>query len=240
MSDPTPESNESPPSGPPAPLPAKQRRILGVLIEKARTTPDSYPLSLNGLVTGCNQKSNRSPLMSLTAEQVEDELIEMREQGSVAEVQGGGRVAKYRHYGYDYLGVKGIEAGVMTELLLRGEQTAGDLRSRASRFGAIADVKALHEILNGLIEKQLVVTLTPPGRGQLFTHNLYTEYEMESLKKHIQVTGGVSSSKVANVASAPPAPPPVDNSELESLRDEISELRSQVERLTDRLDRLEG
>ncbi len=125
------------------PINPRQRRILGVMMEKAKTTPDAYPLSMSGLVTGANQKSNRFPLMSLTPEQCEDELNELRRIGAAAEIQGAGRVPKYRHYGHTWLGVKGAEAAVMIELLLRGQQTVGDLRTRASRFEPIADLAAL-------------------------------------------------------------------------------------------------
>ncbi len=240
----------------PQPLNLRQRRILGVLMEKARTTPDTYPLSLNGLVTGCNQKSNRHPLMDLTSEQVEDELEKMRAAGIVAEVQGGSRVAKYRHYGYDFLGVKGAEAAVMTELLLRGEQTAGDLRTRASRFEPISDLAALQGILNSLMEKDLVVALTPSGRGQLLTHNLYLPEELTRLKQ--LATTGDRNAPQPQPNSA--APQPVRQStvgatgsslqtatqtgasreDVEALREEVSELRQLLERLSDRLDRLES
>ncbi len=219
----------------PEPLTSRQRRILGVLIEKARTTPDAYPLSLNALVTGCNQKSNRYPVMDLSSDQVEDELITLREKGIVAEVHSGGRVPKYRHYGYDYLGVKGVEAGVMTELLLRGEQTAGDLRSRASRFESISDLKTLQEILDRLIERQLVVALTGPGRGQLFTHNLYEASELERIKSDVAqaVAPGALPRRAASSASEHFA-------ELESLKEEMSELRLLLEALSDRVQKLES
>ncbi|MFO1066167.1 MAG: DUF480 domain-containing protein [Pirellulales bacterium] len=161
---------------------SRQRRILGVLMEKAKTTPDAYPLSLASLVSGANQKSNRYPLMNLTPEQVEDELAVLRRLGAAAEVQGSGRVARYRHYGHNWLGVKGVEAAVMIELLLRGQQTMGDLRVRASRFEPIADLPALQAIIDSLKAKNLVIALTPSGRGQLFTHNLYTFDELQSLK----------------------------------------------------------
>lgn len=227
----------------PAPLNALQRRILGVLIEKARTTPDSYPLSLNALVNGCNQKSSRAPVMSLSSEQVEDTLIEMREKSLVAEVHGGGRVPKYRHFGYDYMGVKGVEAAVMTELLLRGEQTAGELRSRASRFEPIADLRALNEILASLQEKQLVVALTPAGRGQLFTHALYEPYEMDSLKEQAGKHRAVESPASPSV-SAPSGPsaatPSASNEEVEQLREELRDLKLMVESLVDRVTRLES
>lgn len=249
MNTPDTSANQSPeddtPISPPAPLNPLQRRILGVLIEKARTTPDAYPLSLNALVTGCNQKSNRNPLMSLSPEQVEDELIAMRESGVVAEVHGGGRVAKYRHYGYDYLGVKGVEAGVMTELLLRGEQTAGELRTRAGRFEVIADLPTLHSMLTSLIERNLVVALTPPGRGQLFTHNLYPASEMDAIRAAASSRAETSSPAdsqrpTSRTSPASPIVGSVSSEEFSALKEEVGELRSLVEHLTDRLDRLES
>jgi uncharacterized protein len=199
----TPQAAESPVQERPKPLTARHRRLLGVLIEKARTTPDAYPLSLSALVTGANQKSNRHPLMTLSPEHVEDELIQMRSLGIIAEVQGSGRVARYRHYGYDYMGVKGVEAGVMTELLLRGEQTAGDLRIRASRFDPIPDLKAMGDILKSLMDKGLVIALTPPGRGQIFTHNLYMPEELNKLRLKFAGVSGDGDDELEGDASEP-------------------------------------
>ncbi len=110
------------------PLSALERRVLGVLIEKAKTTPDAYPLSLNGIRTGCNQKTNRFPVMDLEEDAVQEAVDGLREKGVVIEVQGGGRVAKYRHMGYEWLGVDKREVAIMTELLLRGAD-----RRRAAR-----------------------------------------------------------------------------------------------------------
>lgn len=238
------------------PLNKLQRRLLGVLIEKARTTPDAYPLSLAGLVAGANQKSNRSPLMNLSPEQIEDELIQMRTLGIIAEVQGSGRVARYRHYGYDYLGVKGSEAAVMTELLLRGEQTAGDLRVRASRFEPIPDLPALNEILKSLMAKGLVIALTPAGRGQVFSHNLYQPEELTKLKnKFVGVTGDSDddgdqneshavASKLASDRAAPvQSARGADVSALETvsaLQAEVKELREILAALEERVTRLES
>jgi uncharacterized protein YceH (UPF0502 family) len=249
----------NPADGPPPPLPLRQRRILGVLMEKARTTPDAYPLTLNSLVSGCNQKSNRHPLMDLTAEQVEDDLEKMRAAGLVAEVQGNGRVAKYRHFGYDYMKVKGAEAAVMTELLLRGEQTAGELRTRASRFEAIADLPTLQNLLDSLMARGLVVALSPAGRGQLLTHNLYLPEELSRLKQLLgnrAATAAAEESRPSSaawhapssqLAAAPAASSATLQSsaadsfaELQQLKDDVAELRDQIERLTDRLDRLES
>lgn len=241
-----PHADSDAPATAPQPLNALQRRILGVLIEKARTTPDAYPLSLNGLVTGCNQKSNRSPVMNVTPEQVEDELFGMRDRGIVAEVHGGGRVPKYRHYGYDYLGVKGVEAGVMTELLLRGEQTAGDLRSRASRFERIADLGVMQQILDDLQAKHLVVALTPPGRGQLFTHTLYEPQELDRLTREAGRRAPAESAGSTPSPTAPAATPSAASGnsptteELTALQTEVAELRLQVQQLSDRIARLES
>ncbi len=264
--DPETEATPQPETVPPKPLPYRQRRILGVLMEKARTTPDAYPLSLNGLVSGCNQKSNRHPVMELTSEQIEDELEKMRAAGVIAEVQGGSRVPKYRHFGYDYMQVKGAEAAVMTELLLRGEQTVGELRTRASRFEPIADLHTLQTLLDGLIQRGLVVPLTAAGRGQLITHNLYLPEELSRLRKltgnaadsqpqaHVPAQPSVQSSAPSSAESAPvkpvssasspspalPASPAPWIEEIELLTEELSDLRRLVEKLSDRLDRLEG
>src|SRR3990170_4549314 len=113
------------------PLEALERRVLGVLVEKAKTTPENYPLSLNSLKSGCNQKNNRSPLMQVEEDQVEAALESLRRVGAVSELQGSGRVDKYRHLAYDWLGVEKVELAVMAELLLRGAQTVGELRGRA-------------------------------------------------------------------------------------------------------------
>jgi uncharacterized protein len=164
------------------PLSSRQRRLLGVLVEKAKTTPDAYPMSVNGLVAGCNQKSNRDPIMTVTDEQVEQTLEELRGLGAVAEVQGSGRVPRYRHYMKDFLGLNGAELAVIAELLLRGEQSLGDLRGRAARMDPIPDVNALKPIVDGLVDRGLMIELTPPGRGQIVSHNLYKERELNELR----------------------------------------------------------
>ena len=153
------------------PIGSLDRRVIGVLAEKAKTTPDQYPMTLNGLVTGCNQKSNRFPQMEVQAEDVEEALTRLREVGVVTEVQGGGRVAKYRHLLYEWLGVDKVELSVMTELLLCGAD-----RGRTPRRAAmdpIPDLNALRPLLQSLTAKGLVVSLTPEGRGHVVTHALY-------------------------------------------------------------------
>jgi uncharacterized protein YceH (UPF0502 family) len=151
-------------------------------LEKAKTTPDAYPLTLTALATGCNQKSNRDPQMNLTLDQVEDVVDQLRVTGAVARVEGSGRVTKVRHYAYQWFGINGPESAVVTELLLRGAQTLGELRQRASRMESIVDLGSLQVILTSLQKKNLIVYLTPAGRGQIVTHNVYLPEELASLR----------------------------------------------------------
>src|SRR4029077_12139674 len=145
------------------PLEPSERRVLGVLIEKAKTTPENYPLSLNALRNGCNQKNNRAPLTQMGEEQVEETLESLRKLGAVIVIQGDGRVEKYRHRAYEWLGVEKVELAVMAELLLRGAQTVGELRGRAARMEPIKDLGELRPVLDALEAKRLITYLTPPG-----------------------------------------------------------------------------
>jgi uncharacterized protein len=235
------------------PLNRTDRRVAGVLIEKAKTTPDQYPMTLNGLVTGCNQKSNRDPQMQLEEDAVMDSLDRLKSIGAASEVQGSGRVNKFRHLLYEWLGVDKVELAVMAELLLRGAQTEGELRGRASRMEPIADLNAMRTIFNALKAKNLVIELTPPGRGQIISHNLYEPDELERLKQRL---GSVAASYQPEpaVASAPRASaPPVqatpmvsqaDSSglkdEMRSLRMELAELRRELEALAETVRRQES
>ena len=160
------------------PLDALQRRVLGVLIEKAKTTPAGYPMSVNAIVVGCNQKNNRDPVTSYDDFDVEKALTELQTLGVVKEIDWLGRVAKYKHLAYEWLGVRPVELAVLGELLLRGAQALGELRARAARMEPIADLSALKPIVDGLIERKLMIALTPPGRGQIVAHNLYPPGEV--------------------------------------------------------------
>ncbi len=212
-------------------LPAQQRRVLGVLVEKAKTTPDGYPLSLNALKNGCNQKSNRYPQMNLTELQVEDAIDGLRKLGAAAEVQGDSRVCKYRHYMKDWLGVDGSELAVMTELLLRGAQTIGELRGRAARMSPITGMSELKPILQSLQAKGLLLSLTPEGRGQVVTHNLYLENELEKVRREFPDGGeapAVPSTPVTPSAPVASPPAPSNDSEVAVLREEVAKLREEL------------
>ncbi|HEY1784776.1 MAG TPA: DUF480 domain-containing protein, partial [Pirellulales bacterium] len=185
------------------PISAIDRRIIGVLIEKAKTTPDVYPMSVNSLRSGANQKNNRFPLMDLEVEDIEESLERLRGMGAVTEVQGGGRIPRFRHHLYEWLGTDKVELGVMGELLLRGAQTEGELRGRAARMDPIPDLAALRPILASLAAKKLIVSLSPEGRGHVLTHALYEPREMEKLRAE---HGGQASA--APYSASPPQAAP--------------------------------
>lgn len=187
-------------------------------------------MTLNALRTGANQKSNRSPQMQLEAEEIEDALERLREYGASGEVQSDGRVAKYRHYIYAWMNIDKYEAAVMTELLLRGEQTLGELRGRAARMEDIPDQSALKPVLQRLMEKQLVIPLTPEGRGQVITHNLYQPKELERLKEQY---ANVSTASARTSASRSDSTDKLTElqAEVAALKTEVSELRAMVEEL---------
>ena len=216
-------------------------------------------MSINAVTTGSNQRSNRAPLMSLEPEDVEDTLEELRLMGAAAIIEGSGRVPKYKHYAYEWLGVDRAEAAVLAELLLRGEQTVGELRGRAARMDkSLTDVAALRPVLKSLQEKGLVIAMSPEGRGQTVTHGLYMDDERPAGVKAPAAQSEAPSAAMpaeeppaASRAEAPPAPaaqattpPPAPTGvtrdmynelqlEVAELRAELSRLRQQVEQIED-------
>jgi uncharacterized protein YceH (UPF0502 family) len=231
------------------PLDPRQRRVLGVLIEKAKTTPGAYPLTLNGIVSGCNQKSNRDPEMALEASDVEQVIEELHTLGAVAEDLASGRVTKYRHRGYEWLGVTKPEIAVMTELLLRGAQTLGDLRGRAARMEPIPDLATLKPIVGALVQRGLMIELTAPGRGQIVSHNLYQERERAELRAQY---AGHESPRIADVEVEPSRrsvlasgaaagdAAGVTAEKFAELSAVVIELRAEVARLRDQVHELES
>lgn len=213
------------------PLSMVERRILGVLVEKAKTTPDAYPLSLNALLTGANQKSNRDPVLNLSQESLEEALPGLQKKGVVMKLTGG-RVIRWRHYLYEAWNVDKVEISVLAELLLRGPQTEGELRTRASRMEPIDDLDGLRNVLKPLVERGLVVYLTPPGkRGTILTHGFHAPQDLEKLKaKHAAEAEQPEEGEPAPRASSPEDAARVAAVEagLAEVRTEITALRSMV------------
>lgn len=219
-------------------LDVHQRRVLGVLVEKGKTTPDAYPLSLNALVTGCNQKSNRDPVMDLDEGEVEEALERCKSRGLVAKVIGGGRVERWRHLLYEAWTVDKVELAILGELLLRGAQTEGELRTRASRMEPIEDLEALRGYLRKLVDRRLVVYLTPEERrGAMLTHGFLDRRELD-VQRH-RAASSAPAPGPAPVSVAPsPAPvsvAPRSDDRVPALEASVTTLRQELEATRQRL-----
>ena len=159
------------------------RRVLGVLMEKEMSQPDYYPMTLNAVVAACNQKQNRDPLMQLDEVAVAAALASLQEQGLVTAMfpAQSGRVKRHRHEAEQVYGWLKSQRAVMTELLLRGPQTVGELRTRCQRFVRFADLEAVSQVLDELNRREpsmVRAMAREPGRTAIrFRHLLDVEGE---------------------------------------------------------------
>jgi len=197
-------------------------RVLGSLVEKELTTPEYYPLSLNSLTNACNQKSNRDPVMALTDEEVVRALDSLRfKQLSVISADGG-RVPKYRHLLAEKLGLVPAEQAVLCELLLRGPQTVGELRTRCERMHPFGDLSAVEVVLQELMEREspmIALMARQPGRKE---------------GRYAQLFSELPESGAEGIESAPEAARQRVNAENERvarLEEEMAVLRIEVEDL---------
>lgn len=226
------------------PLPLLERRILGVLVEKQKTskTADAYPLTLNALITGCNQKSNRDPVLDLDEDEVERGLASLQKKGLVIRITGG-RAERFKHTLYENWTKVGAQLAVLAELLLRGAQTKGDLRVRATRMDPIETLEALEEILQPLVARKLVVFLTDPDRrGAMLTHGFHLPDELVRLKAMAANAPASVMDGEAPTFRATDTPPPAAVSgfeakfasalaEIDSLKARVAGLESALEEL---------
>ncbi len=165
-------------------LKPNEARVLGVLVEKALTTPAQYPLTLNALVVGCNQKNNRHPVTNLTEDQVYDAVDGLRQKGYVREaVLSGSRVPKFRHTAREVLGLETPALVLLVELMLRGPESLGELRQNAGRMHPLESLEAVKAILDQLAARPqpLVREYPPPpgGRARLYMQLLAPEAHRE-------------------------------------------------------------
>ena len=160
-----------------------QRRLLGVLIEKGITTPEYYPMTPKALAAGCNQKNNRAPLTEFSEDDVVRGTDELRELGLAAVVHTeSGRTERYRHYARKRFPFNEPQLAIMTELWLRGRQSLGDLRTRASRMHAIESLDLLRNELQSLLATGYVqANGSLDSRGVEVDHNFYLPEEKKSL-----------------------------------------------------------
>ncbi len=193
-------------------------RVLGTLCEKQKTVPDTYPLSLNALVAGCNQKTSRNPVMEVSESDVSSAIDGLREKGLVVEVTGS-RVLRYEHRLEKTLGIPGQSAALLTVLMLRGPQTAGELRLNCDRLHSFADissVEAFLEELSGREDGALVQELprAPGARENRWMHLLGDE---AVLQLPAVQGGGGSSSEIADLKAR-----------VEALEEELTALKAIV------------
>ena len=158
------------------PLSLLETRVLGTLYEKQHTVPDSYPLTLNALVSGCNQKTSRSPVMEATEAEVQAALDSLKSANCVMETSGS-RVARYSHNLERVLQVPSQSAAILTVLMLRGPQTAGELRINCERLHSFSDISAVQGFLDELAARPagaLVMELPrqPGSRENRWAHLL--------------------------------------------------------------------
>jgi hypothetical protein len=221
-----------------------ERRVLGVLVEKQKTskTADTYPMSLNALTTGCNQKSNRDPVLNLNEEEAEEALARCQKKGLVMKITGGGRVVRWRHNLYDSWHVDKLDLAILAELLLRGPQTEGELRTRASRMEPIDDLDALKQGLRPLVERKLVVYLTPEDRrGAVLSHGFHEPRELEGLRGRA-ATQPVPAAPPVTVLQPAVAPPQQSRAEqaLPALEAALAEARAEIAALKQTVTELRG
>jgi uncharacterized protein YceH (UPF0502 family) len=165
------------------PLTPVEARVLGVLIEKSKTTPDAYPLTVNSLTAGCNQKTSREPVMNLTEPEVQAVLEELRGRTLIMESYGAsGRVLRYAHNFAKVYAVPSAAADLLAVLMLRGPQTASELRANCERLHHFADASAVEGYLDELAAREsgaLAVKLPrqPGAREQRWAHLLCGEVQ---------------------------------------------------------------
>ncbi len=193
-------------------------RVLGCLIEKQRTTPDAYPLSLNALRLACNQSTNRDPVVAYDEDTIRGGLHHLSRRRYTRLTSGhSSRAAKYRHLLDEELKIDAAEQAVLAVLMLRGPQTPGELKQRTERMQPFADIAELQDVLTALIDRELVAQLVrrPGQKEERYRHRLSEDLD--------------DSQQVDALAVGPVVPPPPRRDErLDRLERELAELREEV------------
>ena len=210
------------------PLSPTEARVLGTLMEKARTVPDSYPLTLNAVVSGCNQKTSREPLMQLSDAEAQEALDELKHLSLVFETSGG-QASRYEHNFKRVLEVPDQSAVLLGLLMLRGPQTAGELRINSERWHRFADISSVEGFLEELQERSsekggpLVIKLprAPGSREARWAHLL---------------CGPVDEALLSAPAAGTAEPASLAlQSRVEALEAEVAMLRATLEKLCEQL-----
>jgi uncharacterized protein len=197
-------------------LDAAEIRVLGCMIEKQRTTPDAYPLSLNALRAACNQSTNRDPVVSYDEPTIRAAVQRLSQRQFVRLASGpGSRAVKYRHLLPEALNLRDEQLAVLCVLMLRGAQTLGELKSRTERMQSFASLGEVHETLEGLIGRELVARLPRrPGQKE---------------ERYAQLLGGDSSAPAPPDERLAAAGDDTLEARLSRLEKEVAELRRAFE-----------
>ena len=201
---------------------AVELRVLGCLLEKQRTTPDQYPLSLNALRLACNQTTNRDPVVAYTESEIHDALQQLARRGWTRLASGAGsRAVKYRHLFDEALVLGDDELAVLCVLMLRGPQTPGELNQRTPRLHSFGGLDEIHETLDRLAGRDLVVRLDRrPG-------------QKEERYRHLLGGDDAPSAATRSVAAADTVHIEADlESRVGALEEEVRKLRDAVDALT--------
>jgi hypothetical protein len=209
-------------------LSSAEIRVLGCLLEKQRTTPDHYPLSLNSLRLACNQSTNREPVVRYDEAIIRDALHRLERRG-YTRLAGAGRAAKYRHLLAQALPMSDAEQAVMCVLMLRGPQTPGELKQRGERIHAFADLAEVHATLDALIERELVARMQRrPGQKEERYAQLLGE--QEPANGSFELSSPAPSPTLSAAAPAAANDQDPDLSErVERLEREVAELREVIQ-----------
>lgn len=205
---------------------AVEIRVLGCLIEKQRTTPDAYPLSLNALRLACNQSTNRDPVVQYDEGVIRDALQRLYRRGWTRLASGhGSRTAKYRHLLDEALGLAADELALLAVLMLRGPQTVGELKQRTERLHRFEDLAAVQTTLERLIERGHVAR-RPRRPGQ-------------KEERYVQLLGDAAGDDAGGDGAAPThAAAPAGGDEAAALAERVAALERDVAQLRDQLARL--
>ena len=218
-----------------------ERRVLGVLIEKSMTQPEYYPMTANAIVAACNQKSNRDPVMELDEVAVDATLTALRKRGLVEQFfpAPGARTDRFKHKIEAAFGWGARERAIMTELLLRGPQTVGELRTHCSRMAPFEDLETVSNLLDTLSRGESPIVAALPrelGRSAIrYTHLLYPEDEAPSTTPTPPPTTAPPATHAA--ATHATSPHHVGNevhdlrAQIDALRNEVADLRREINEL---------
>ncbi len=219
-------------SGAATDLSASETRVLGCLLEKQRTTPDAYPLSLNALRLACNQSTNRDPVVDYDDAVIRDALHRLERRGYTRLASGAGsRAAKYRHLLADALPMSSGEQAMICVLMLRGPQTPGELKQRTERMHAFSDLASVHETLSGLIESELVQRLErrPGHKEERYAQLLQEREEPQGLVD--QAAAERPPSAPTRETDAEPDPEASNGRDPRGLHERVAQLEREVAEL---------